>query len=351
MNTVSETMASTEAEDMDIESTKESNESNSKSESENESGSANKRKRSYSEMRSDEKNEKKTKKLSDPRTAKMKQEPFKNADWSNTDFLIVRLTYFNKRICRKFPLVIADYAQFSDFIEFYFPSLIGQNWHCENDENWIESKEDLDAVRDYHIATKPISYFLELMIVNEALSSDRIYASKAVHFESAPQTNQSSGHLIYAQPAPTAPIERVQSAQNGYHLVSYPHYLKSQSPKKKNFESMAQRKSIGYADAICPDPTTYLPFAHAGQSTPQMRTLHKIVWVLQHQKKALAVDAIRSCLPGKKKAQIKEIDYLLSSYESYKYTKSQMVNGRKVWALCPDAFPAEFWNINWQRTH
>ena len=82
-----------------------------------------------------------------------------------------------------------------------------------------------------------------------------------------------------------------------------------------------------------------------------MRTLHKIVWVLQHQTKPLAVDAIRSCLPGKKKAQVKEIDYLLSSYESYSYTKSETVGGRKLWRLCPKAFPAEFWNSGWQRTH
>ena len=80
-----------------------------------------------------------------------------------------------------------------------------------------------------------------------------------------------------------------------------------------------------------------------------MRTLHKIVWVLELQTKPLTVDVIRSCLPGKKKASIPEIDYLLSSYEAYDYTKSSMLHGRKVWELLPNAFPPEFWNVQWQR--
>ena len=180
-------------------------------------------------------------------------------------------------------------------------------------------------------------------------------------------------------------------ADGGYHHVTYPHYLSKQQPKHvhKNDAHQHQmpmphqqghnnhnnhnspksnksknkinvnvngagliksdRTSVTSTGAICPDPTTYLPFAHAGQSTPQMRTLHKIVWVLQHQTKPLTVDSIRSCLPGKKKAQINEIDYLLSSYESYNYTQSTMLNGRKVWELLPSAFPPEFWNMQWQR--
>eukprot|EP00483_Globobulimina_turgida_P012279 UN12301 len=154
----------------------------------------------------------------------------------------------------------------------------------------------------------------------------------------------------------------------GYHHVTYPHYLSASKSKSKSNHSpkskdrdrdrsghgssnQSRRSSAVSSGAVCPDPTTYLPFAHAGQSTPQMRTLHKIVWVLQHQNKSLTIDAIRSCLPGKKKAQINEIDYLLSTYESYNYTKSTMVNSRKVWTLCPSAFPTEFWNMQWQRTN
>ena len=101
---------------------------------------------------------------------------------------------------------------------------------------------------------------------------------------------------------------------------------------------------------MVPASASYTPFAHAGQSTPQMRTLHKIVWTLQRQTKPLNTNTIYQCLPGKKKGiSVTEIDYLLSSYESYKYTKSAMENGQKVWELAKGSFPPEFWNMQWRK--
>merc|ERR1719410_983137 len=152
-------------------------------------------------------------------------------------------------------------------------------------------------------------------------------------------------------PQQLQPMQPPQQQQQAMAALPAPTKNSKKKSKRNSGSNFGNGQVGAREDAICPNPSTYLPFAHAGQSTPQMRTLHKIVWVLQHQKKALAVDAIRSCLPGKKKAQIKEIDYLLTSYESYKYTKSEMVSGRKKWELCADAFPAEFWNMHWQRTH
>jgi len=195
-----------------------------------------------------------------------------------------------------------------------------------------------------------------------------LYAPRAVYMDPTkvmlPPTMQQPPprHAMVMPPQQRA----LKKGDAGYHKVSYPHYLKPNtvkpkkqwSNKKKRYEKVSNsdvaRKMNGAKpriDAVAPSAATYFPFAHAGQSTPQMRTLHKIVWVLEHQKKAINVEAIRHCMPGKKKVSVKEIDYLLTSYESYKYTKSEEVSGRKAWKLCKDAFPAEFWNMHWQRTH
>ncbi len=145
----------------------------------------------------------------------------------------------------------------------------------------------------------------------------------------------------------------VHRGNGTYHTVSYPHYLSkssrfsTQNVKPKDFGKHTD--GVLASGAVVPASASYIPFAHAGQSTPQMRTLHKIVWTLQRQTKPLPVNLIRQCLPGKKKADITEIDYLLSSYESYKYTKSTIVNGRKLWELAPDSFPPRFWNMQWRK--
>eukprot|EP01083_Nonionella_stella_P031408 86019_1 len=402
------------------------------------SNDSNPRKRTHSQMESDSTathiptSKSETSPLCDPRTKKrqaiiriipkqtpLPSDPFKDTDWNTTPFIFIRLTYFNKRKCSRFPLRIDSYSLFTAFIEYYFQSLTHCTWHAECDENWIECLDDWNAIRDEYLSTHPLRpFFLELMIINDSLPMKRVYAPKAVYVDNPykckypptksdikppvqpsmasnppvqpsfhpppsapyPPTQPHAAPVPYYPPPTQPPVHPVAYTQpqmappmappmapigadnGGYHHVTYPHYLSARSASssasslrsessRSNMSSRNghKRSNVITGGAIVPDPTTYLPFAHAGQSTPQMRTLHKIVWALQHQTKPLTIDVIRQCLPGKKKAQVNEIDYLLSSYQSYGYTKCVMLNSRKVWSLAPDAFPDEFWNTQWRR--
>eukprot|EP01084_Bolivina_argentea_P114213 203391_1 len=104
---------------------------------------------------------------------------------------------------------------------------------------------------------------------------------------------------------------------------------------------------------ICPDTKTYKPFKQHAQSTPEMRSLHKIIWVLKHAHQTIPIsgDSIQSYLPGdkKKRPTVKKINELLSSYEKMNYIKSISSNCNiKKWELCPNSFPETFWLI---KTH
>merc|ERR1719203_1874070 len=91
-------------------------------------------------------------------------------------------------------------------------------------------------------------FFLDLMIINESMPNDRTYAPKAVYIDPSkpmmdvrvpttmlPQQLQPMQpppqQAMAALPAPTTavPVPAMNSGNddNGYHKVSYPHYLSS----------------------------------------------------------------------------------------------------------------------------
>ena len=87
----------------------------------------------------------------------------------------------------------------------------------------------------------------------------------------------------------------------------------------------------------------------AGQSTPQLRKLHKMIWVLQFQKVGTFISSrdIRACMPGKKKPTIPEINEFLDYYVGCHWLLKKEMNGQKLWTINTtkkmEAFDAKFW--------